>query len=136
MPLCCVFEMTSVSSILFRFEETMWSELNDCSQARQPFVLSNPYNFSLEIRMPGVIPTVVRKLKIASFRPLLRRWLICRNRIRIKIHYIVMINTRALKTLRVDFRSYRENRLKGYSSIIGMWWYISMRIFWEIWTSS
>ncbi|XP_053500533.1 peptidyl-glycine alpha-amidating monooxygenase B [Ictalurus furcatus] len=41
-----------------RFEETMWSELNDCSQARQPFVLSNPYNFSLEIRMPGVIPTV------------------------------------------------------------------------------
>ncbi|XP_017345196.1 peptidyl-glycine alpha-amidating monooxygenase isoform X2 [Ictalurus punctatus] len=41
-----------------RFEETMWSELNDCSQARQPFVLSNPYNFSLGIRMPGVIPTV------------------------------------------------------------------------------
>uniref|UniRef100_A0A673GQ21 Peptidyl-glycine alpha-amidating monooxygenase B-like n=1 Tax=Sinocyclocheilus rhinocerous TaxID=307959 RepID=A0A673GQ21_9TELE len=30
---------------------------NDCSRTRQPFVLSNPYNFSLDIRIPGVIPT-------------------------------------------------------------------------------
>uniref|UniRef100_A0A671M1N5 Peptidyl-glycine alpha-amidating monooxygenase B-like n=1 Tax=Sinocyclocheilus anshuiensis TaxID=1608454 RepID=A0A671M1N5_9TELE len=33
---------------------------NDCSRTRQPFVLSNPYNFSLDIRIPGVIPTEVR----------------------------------------------------------------------------
>ncbi|MCJ8742622.1 hypothetical protein PDJAM_G00084280 [Pangasius djambal] len=57
MPLCHVFELTSVSSMLFRFEDMMWSEPNDCSLARQPFVLSNTYNFSLDIRMPGVIPT-------------------------------------------------------------------------------
>ncbi|KAI5100013.1 peptidyl-glycine alpha-amidating monooxygenase isoform X3 [Silurus meridionalis] len=41
-----------------RFEETPWSEPNDCSQARKPFVLTNPYNFSLDIRMPGVTPAV------------------------------------------------------------------------------
>ncbi|XP_039534009.1 peptidyl-glycine alpha-amidating monooxygenase B isoform X3 [Pimephales promelas] len=40
-----------------RFQEHAWSEPNDCSRTRQPFVLSNPYNFSLDIRIPGVIPT-------------------------------------------------------------------------------
>lgn len=40
-----------------RFEEPVSSEPEECSQARQPFVLSNPYNFSLDIRMPGVVPT-------------------------------------------------------------------------------
>ncbi|XP_036451012.1 peptidyl-glycine alpha-amidating monooxygenase isoform X2 [Colossoma macropomum] len=41
-----------------RFQEAAWSDPNDCSQTRQPFVLSNPSNFSLDLRMPGVIPTV------------------------------------------------------------------------------
>ncbi|KAK7126212.1 hypothetical protein R3I93_021559 [Phoxinus phoxinus] len=40
-----------------RFQENAWSDPNDCSRTRQPFVLSNPYNFSLDIRIPGVIPT-------------------------------------------------------------------------------
>ncbi|XP_077099429.1 peptidyl-glycine alpha-amidating monooxygenase isoform X1 [Siphateles boraxobius] len=40
-----------------RFQEHAWSDPNDCSRTRQPFVLSNPYNFSLDIRIPGVIPT-------------------------------------------------------------------------------
>ncbi|XP_026797551.2 peptidyl-glycine alpha-amidating monooxygenase B isoform X2 [Pangasianodon hypophthalmus] len=60
LALICQNHSYSVRSPLDRykrFEET-WSEPNDCSQARQPFVLSNPYNFSLDIRMPGVIPTV------------------------------------------------------------------------------
>ncbi|XP_017552812.2 peptidyl-glycine alpha-amidating monooxygenase B isoform X1 [Pygocentrus nattereri] len=39
-----------------RFEEAAWSDPNDCSQTRQPFVLSNPYNFSLDLRMPRVVP--------------------------------------------------------------------------------
>uniref|UniRef100_A0A8C2K7H3 Peptidylglycine alpha-amidating monooxygenase n=2 Tax=Cyprinus carpio TaxID=7962 RepID=A0A8C2K7H3_CYPCA len=42
------------------FQDNAWSDPNDCSRARQPFVLSNPYNFSLDIRIPGVIPTEVR----------------------------------------------------------------------------
>ncbi|MCI4388374.1 hypothetical protein PGIGA_G00085140 [Pangasianodon gigas] len=60
LALICQNHSYSVRSPLDRykrFEEMMWSEPNDCSQARQPFVLSNPYNFSLDIRMPGVIPT-------------------------------------------------------------------------------
>ncbi|XP_051540968.1 peptidyl-glycine alpha-amidating monooxygenase B-like [Myxocyprinus asiaticus] len=40
-----------------RFQDSAWSDLNDCSRIRQPFVLSNPYNFSLDIHMPEVIPT-------------------------------------------------------------------------------
>ncbi|XP_052423178.1 peptidyl-glycine alpha-amidating monooxygenase B isoform X1 [Carassius gibelio] len=40
-----------------RFQADAWSDPNDCSRTRQPFVLSNPYNFSLDIRIPGVIPT-------------------------------------------------------------------------------
>uniref|UniRef100_A0A9J8ACB8 Peptidylglycine alpha-amidating monooxygenase n=1 Tax=Cyprinus carpio carpio TaxID=630221 RepID=A0A9J8ACB8_CYPCA len=39
-----------------RFQDRSWSDPNDCSRTRQPFVLSNPYNFSLDIRIPGVIP--------------------------------------------------------------------------------
>ncbi len=45
-----------------RFQDNAWSDPNDCSRTRQPFVLSNPYNFSLDIRIPGVIPTEVRVL--------------------------------------------------------------------------
>lgn len=40
-----------------RFQDNAWSDPNDCSRTRQPFVLSNPSNFSLDIRIPGVIPT-------------------------------------------------------------------------------
>ncbi|KAB5543643.1 hypothetical protein PHYPO_G00081710 [Pangasianodon hypophthalmus] len=60
LALICQNHSYSVRSPLDRYKrfEEMWSEPNDCSQARQPFVLSNPYNFSLDIRMPGVIPTV------------------------------------------------------------------------------
>ncbi|RXN11816.1 peptidyl-glycine alpha-amidating monooxygenase isoform X1 [Labeo rohita] len=50
----------SVQNPMFRFkrfQDNAWSDPNDCSRTRQPFVLSNPYNFSLDIRIPGVIPT-------------------------------------------------------------------------------
>ncbi|XP_059395814.1 peptidyl-glycine alpha-amidating monooxygenase B isoform X1 [Carassius carassius] len=50
----------SVQNPMFRskrFQDDAWSDPNDCSRTRQPFVLSNPYNFSLDIRIPGVIPT-------------------------------------------------------------------------------
>uniref|UniRef100_A0A3B1KK87 Peptidylglycine alpha-amidating monooxygenase n=1 Tax=Astyanax mexicanus TaxID=7994 RepID=A0A3B1KK87_ASTMX len=40
-----------------RFQDTAWSDPNDCSQARQSLVMSNPYNFSVDIRMPGVVPS-------------------------------------------------------------------------------
>ncbi|XP_056592099.1 peptidyl-glycine alpha-amidating monooxygenase B isoform X1 [Triplophysa dalaica] len=40
-----------------RFQDNAWSDPNDCSNVRQPLVLSNPYNFSLDIRLPGVTPT-------------------------------------------------------------------------------
>lgn len=40
-----------------RFQDTAWSDPNDCSQTRQSLFLSNPYNFSVDIRMPGVIPS-------------------------------------------------------------------------------
>ncbi|XP_051972235.1 peptidyl-glycine alpha-amidating monooxygenase isoform X2 [Xyrauchen texanus] len=40
-----------------RFQDSAWSDPNDCSRIRQPFDLSNPFNFSLNIHMPGVIPT-------------------------------------------------------------------------------
>uniref|UniRef100_A0A672MZE4 Peptidylglycine alpha-amidating monooxygenase n=1 Tax=Sinocyclocheilus grahami TaxID=75366 RepID=A0A672MZE4_SINGR len=44
----------SVQNPMFRFKRF---QDNDCSRTRHPFVLSNPYNFSLDIRLPGVIPT-------------------------------------------------------------------------------
>ncbi|XP_066506633.1 peptidyl-glycine alpha-amidating monooxygenase isoform X2 [Hoplias malabaricus] len=40
-----------------RFQDTPWSDPNDCTHTRQPFVLSNTFNFSLDMRMPGVTPT-------------------------------------------------------------------------------
>lgn len=49
-----------------RFEETAWSDPNECSQTRKTPVLSNSYNFSVDIRMPAVIPAAVRSCK-ASF---------------------------------------------------------------------
>lgn len=50
-----------------RFQDNAWSDPNDCSRAKQPFVLSNPYNFSLDIRIPGVIPTEVRVMSFLWF---------------------------------------------------------------------
>ncbi|XP_030626113.1 peptidyl-glycine alpha-amidating monooxygenase B isoform X1 [Chanos chanos] len=41
-----------------RYQESAWSDPNDCSSSRQPFSLSNPYNFSVDLRMPGVTPKV------------------------------------------------------------------------------
>ncbi|XP_060752692.1 peptidyl-glycine alpha-amidating monooxygenase isoform X2 [Tachysurus vachellii] len=61
LALICQNHSYSVRSPLDRykrFEESVWSDSNDCTLTRQPFVLSNPYNFSLDIRMPGVVPTV------------------------------------------------------------------------------
>ncbi|KAM9456628.1 peptidyl-glycine alpha-amidating monooxygenase B isoform 2-T4 [Clarias gariepinus] len=61
LALICQNHSYSVRSPLDRykrFEKTGWSDPNDCSQARQSFIQSNPYNFSLDIRMPGVTPTV------------------------------------------------------------------------------
>ncbi|XP_035391125.1 peptidyl-glycine alpha-amidating monooxygenase B isoform X4 [Electrophorus electricus] len=40
-----------------RYQETPWSDPNDCTQPRQPLIMSNPFNFSVDIRMPGVLPT-------------------------------------------------------------------------------
>ncbi|XP_005155561.1 peptidyl-glycine alpha-amidating monooxygenase isoform X1 [Danio rerio] len=40
-----------------RFQENSFTDPNDCSRTRQPFVMSSPYNFSLDIRLPGVVPT-------------------------------------------------------------------------------
>ncbi|KAF5889985.1 peptidyl-glycine alpha-amidating monooxygenase isoform X1, partial [Clarias magur] len=61
LALICQNHSYSVRSPLDRykrFEKTGWSDPNDCSQARQSLIQSNPYNFSLDIRMPGVTPTV------------------------------------------------------------------------------
>ncbi|TSS11567.1 Peptidyl-glycine alpha-amidating monooxygenase B [Bagarius yarrelli] len=64
LALICPNHCLSVRSPLDRykrFEESVSPESEECFQARQPFVLSNPYNFSLDIRMPGVVPTAVKK---------------------------------------------------------------------------
>uniref|UniRef100_A0A8B9JXN2 Peptidylglycine alpha-amidating monooxygenase n=1 Tax=Astyanax mexicanus TaxID=7994 RepID=A0A8B9JXN2_ASTMX len=42
---------------LQKYCDSAWSDPNDCSQARQSLVMSNPYNFSVDIRMPGVVPS-------------------------------------------------------------------------------
>ncbi|XP_062869685.1 peptidyl-glycine alpha-amidating monooxygenase B isoform X2 [Trichomycterus rosablanca] len=55
---CQSYSVRSLQDGFKRFEEAAWSDPNECSQARKPLVLSNSYNFSLDIRMPGVIPTV------------------------------------------------------------------------------
>eukprot|EP00063_Salmo_salar_P025611 XP_014000446.1 PREDICTED: peptidyl-glycine alpha-amidating monooxygenase B-like [Salmo salar] len=42
-----------------RYQESASSEPNDCTtRTRQPMVLSKSGNFSLDVRMPGVSPTV------------------------------------------------------------------------------
>ncbi|XP_062409752.1 peptidyl-glycine alpha-amidating monooxygenase B isoform X3 [Sardina pilchardus] len=40
-----------------RYQEAPWSDPNDCSRIRQPVIQSNPHNLTLDIRMPGVIPS-------------------------------------------------------------------------------
>uniref|UniRef100_A0AAY5F2G2 Peptidylglycine alpha-amidating monooxygenase n=1 Tax=Electrophorus electricus TaxID=8005 RepID=A0AAY5F2G2_ELEEL len=54
---CHVHYFTPLFSVLFRYQETPWSDPNDCTQPRQPLIMSNPFNFSVDIRMPGVLPT-------------------------------------------------------------------------------
>ncbi|KAL2100251.1 hypothetical protein ACEWY4_004645 [Coilia grayii] len=40
-----------------RYQEAAWVDPNDCSRLRQPVVQTNPHNVTLDIRMPGVIPS-------------------------------------------------------------------------------
>uniref|UniRef100_A0AAY4BXZ4 Peptidylglycine alpha-amidating monooxygenase n=1 Tax=Denticeps clupeoides TaxID=299321 RepID=A0AAY4BXZ4_9TELE len=47
------------SSLCTRYQETAWSDPNDCSRQRQPVIQTSSHNLSLDIRMPGVIPAAV-----------------------------------------------------------------------------
>ncbi|XP_018600331.1 peptidyl-glycine alpha-amidating monooxygenase isoform X2 [Scleropages formosus] len=40
-----------------RYQENAWSLPNECPRTTQPVLLPNSNNFSMDIRMPGVIPT-------------------------------------------------------------------------------
>ncbi|KAL4617643.1 peptidyl-glycine alpha-amidating monooxygenase isoform X1 [Arapaima gigas] len=40
-----------------RYQEKAWSVPNDCPATTQPVMPPNSYNFSMDIRMPGVTPT-------------------------------------------------------------------------------
>ncbi|XP_064165522.1 peptidyl-glycine alpha-amidating monooxygenase B isoform X1 [Anguilla rostrata] len=40
-----------------RYQESSYSDPNECSKTRPALILANPNNFSLDIRMPSVIPT-------------------------------------------------------------------------------
>uniref|UniRef100_A0A8C9VPP3 Peptidylglycine alpha-amidating monooxygenase n=1 Tax=Scleropages formosus TaxID=113540 RepID=A0A8C9VPP3_SCLFO len=42
-----------------RYQENAWSLPNECPRTTQPVLLPNSNNFSMDIRMPGVIPTAV-----------------------------------------------------------------------------
>ncbi|XP_076140528.1 peptidyl-glycine alpha-amidating monooxygenase isoform X2 [Alosa pseudoharengus] len=60
LALVCQSHSYSVRDPLSRFkryQETPWSDPNDCSRIRQPAIQSNPHNLTLDIRMPGVIPS-------------------------------------------------------------------------------
>ncbi|KAG7476513.1 hypothetical protein MATL_G00083700 [Megalops atlanticus] len=49
-----------VRSPLYRFkryQESAWSDPNECTKTRPPVILTNPFNFSMDIRMPAVVPT-------------------------------------------------------------------------------
>ncbi|KAM3874340.1 peptidyl-glycine alpha-amidating monooxygenase B [Diretmus argenteus] len=66
-PLCCLVMLASVVHSLAvenpltrlkRYQESSWSDPNDClSRPKQPIVLTNAHNFSVDIRMPAVVPT-------------------------------------------------------------------------------
>uniref|UniRef100_A0A8C9WF77 Peptidylglycine alpha-amidating monooxygenase n=1 Tax=Scleropages formosus TaxID=113540 RepID=A0A8C9WF77_SCLFO len=43
--------------MLGRYQENAWSLPNECPRTTQPVLLPNSNNFSMDIRMPGVIPT-------------------------------------------------------------------------------
>uniref|UniRef100_UPI003AACF3F8 peptidyl-glycine alpha-amidating monooxygenase B n=1 Tax=Centroberyx gerrardi TaxID=166262 RepID=UPI003AACF3F8 len=69
VPLCCAvvlafichsqsLEIENPLYRLKRYQDSAWSDPNDCmSRTRQPVVVTNPYNFSVDVRMPGVVPT-------------------------------------------------------------------------------
>ncbi|XP_041915809.1 peptidyl-glycine alpha-amidating monooxygenase B isoform X3 [Alosa sapidissima] len=61
LALICQSHSYSVRDPLSRFksryQEAPWSDPNDCSRIRQPAIQSNPHNLTLDIRMPGVIPS-------------------------------------------------------------------------------
>ncbi|KAM6985156.1 peptidyl-glycine alpha-amidating monooxygenase B [Aplochiton taeniatus] len=41
-----------------RYEQTSWSEPNDCSSwTKQPVTVTNSHNFTVDVRMPGVTPS-------------------------------------------------------------------------------
>ncbi|XP_028827528.1 peptidyl-glycine alpha-amidating monooxygenase B isoform X1 [Denticeps clupeoides] len=59
LALICQSHSHGVRSPLSRFkryQETAWSDPNDCSRQRQPVIQTSSHNLSLDIRMPGVIP--------------------------------------------------------------------------------
>ncbi|XP_061118264.1 peptidyl-glycine alpha-amidating monooxygenase B isoform X2 [Conger conger] len=60
LALICQSHSLGVKNPLHRFkryQESIYSDPNECSKTRPALVLTNPNNFSLDIRMPGVIPT-------------------------------------------------------------------------------
>uniref|UniRef100_A0AAY4BYZ0 Peptidylglycine alpha-amidating monooxygenase n=1 Tax=Denticeps clupeoides TaxID=299321 RepID=A0AAY4BYZ0_9TELE len=62
LALICQSHSHGVRSPLSRFkryQETAWSDPNDCSRQRQPVIQTSSHNLSLDIRMPGVIPAAV-----------------------------------------------------------------------------
>ncbi|KAG9353787.1 hypothetical protein JZ751_011911 [Albula glossodonta] len=61
LALICQSHSLGVRNPLYRFkryQESAWSDPNECSKARPPMILTNPNNFTLDIRMPAVVPTV------------------------------------------------------------------------------
>uniref|UniRef100_A0AAY4BXL7 Peptidylglycine alpha-amidating monooxygenase n=1 Tax=Denticeps clupeoides TaxID=299321 RepID=A0AAY4BXL7_9TELE len=57
--LCFLVFIIASSSLCTRYQETAWSDPNDCSRQRQPVIQTSSHNLSLDIRMPGVIPAAV-----------------------------------------------------------------------------
>ncbi|XP_036385374.1 peptidyl-glycine alpha-amidating monooxygenase isoform X2 [Megalops cyprinoides] len=60
LALICQSHSLGVRNPLYRFkryQESAWSDLNECSKTRPPVILTNPFNFSMDIRMPAVVPT-------------------------------------------------------------------------------
>lgn len=52
-------ELNHIILLLLRSQESVFSDPSDCvSRTRQP-VLTNSHNFSVDIRMPGVVPAGV-----------------------------------------------------------------------------
>ena len=53
-------EVNIVPRSSLRSRESLLSDPSDCaSRPKQPQVITNPHNFSVDIQMPGVVPTGV-----------------------------------------------------------------------------